>query len=606
MNFLEKLLPVEALVGTVKRFSASSLCSVALLLVALLLNHDVLEADDQTTFWIVTILVCWFFWFGFVQLAVEGAGLGAWFERGVGVCGLAFFACLVVLSSGINLVWFLALITPALFLGISVAPYIKGRDDLSFWFYNRQLWGGVAISIFVGMLWFVGIVGALFAVKSLFEVPIPNKIWFDIYAFAAIVFTPLYALSWVPSRYVYTEKDCHAPPQLAFVLNWVLAPLVVVYMVILYAYFGKIALAGDMPKGQLSYMVCAFGGVGVLTYMAGWSLRDSGGVLLRFVVRWFFPALIIPVLVQMVSIAMRVEQYGFTEQRYLVVLSALWMAGLAVAYSFKRKPGLKWICCSLAVLLLCVSFGPMSASNVAQRIQFERLETILMENGILVDGKIRAAADVPFEARKDISSILDFLSARETLGVIRPWLGDGPAAVLLTQEGRYRDRDPLTQAMGFSFVRSYDRRRGEQAQNFNLNADRKRAKVLDVEGYRFFVDAGHVNLYRALQREDSAEKPLWRFKDDDATSLDIYYWADLLYVGLKGRDAIGFDVEAYALEEMRRDPSKTRRDLVMEDEVRGLRVKLIFSNINLRRDVKDDGRMTPYVLNGFNFKALVD
>jgi hypothetical protein len=109
-----------------------------------------------------------------------------------------------------------------------------------------------------------------------------------------------------------------------------------------------------------------------------------------------------------------------------------------------------------------------------------------------------------------------------------------------------------------------------------------------------------------LQREDSAEKPLWRFKDDDATSLDIYYWADLLYVGLKGRDAIGFDVEAYALEEMRRDPSKTRRDLVMEDEVRGLRVKLIFSNINLRRDVKDDGRMTPYVLNGFNFKALVD
>ena len=80
-------------------------------------------------------------------------------------------------------------------------------------------------------------------------------------------------------------------------------------------------------------------------------------------------------IVQAVSIYLRVEQYGFTEQRYLIVLSTLWLGVLAVAYSV-RKPPLKMISGLLAVLFLVSALGPLSAANVAERSQMKRLETL--------------------------------------------------------------------------------------------------------------------------------------------------------------------------------------------------------------------------------------
>ena len=295
MNILQKIIPVDDLKRTMKRFPYSAVCSVFLCALIVLDIHDFIETDDMKTIYgrLILLSAYGFFWFGLSHLVCEGLGWPVARERILSYSVFAILAGLVFFWSGYTLVWLLIMMIPTLLLGLSVAPYLSSNDNLSLWFYNRQVWQGAAIAVIAGLVWALGIVAAMASIRYLFDVRFDHEIYADVWVFAFFVFVPLYALSWVPEKFSYTDNDCHAPPQLAFVLNWVLAPLVFVYMLILYAYFIKIALVGELPRGQLSYMVSAFGGVGVFTYLAGWPLRDSGGPFFEnFCISCFFRRLL--------------------------------------------------------------------------------------------------------------------------------------------------------------------------------------------------------------------------------------------------------------------------------------------------------------------------
>jgi len=598
MSLFKKLFPVDDLRRTVRRFPGSAVCSFTLFILVLLSIHEIIDLDENVFSRILVILVYGFFWFGLARLLVEGKSWSLNRERLLGYGGFAVLAAFVFIGSGFSLVWLLVLMIPALLLGISVGPYVESDDNLSFWFYNRQIWQGAGVAIAAGLLWGAGISAALGSIRYLFEVKIGPEIYRDIWVFAMTVFAPLYALSWVPEKYKYSEEDCHAPPQLSFMINWVFAPLVVVYMLILYAYFIKIALVGELPRGQLSYMITAFGGVGVLTYLAGWPLRETGGPLLKPIYKVFFPALFIPVGMQAISIYLRLDQYGVTEQRYLVALSTVWFALLAVGYTFK-KPSLKFITGSLALMLLVAALGPLSAPNVSERSQMGRLEALLVANDILVDEKIvKTEKTISFEDRKSISSILDFLRERKKLDRLKLWLPGSPEGSFVPYPRE------MTKKMGFEFVGSYQRKQGRASENVRLNAPNK-MKVTNVSGYKLFLNSQYVSLHWSRQDREPPTRR-WALKSDDHEKVVAYYENDKLYVGLYGRDLVAFDVVRFAFEEFERDPSDVRRHMVLEKAQGDLRVRLIFNHINLRRDIVQGEEDAPYKLNDFSFKALID
>jgi len=198
----------------------------------------------------------------------------------------------------------------------------------------------------------------------LFDVRIGNDIFSDIFALSATIVGPIYALSFVPKKFDQGDETCHAPIQVGFITNWILAPLVIIYMGILYAYFVKIGVNWEIPKGQLSFMITGFIGIGLATYMISWPQRDTGGKLLQLMMKYFFSAMLIPVVMQAISIGARLDQYGFTEKRYVVAISVLWFAFIAVGFMLK-KLDLKHIPLSLACLLLLASWGPWSARDVS-------------------------------------------------------------------------------------------------------------------------------------------------------------------------------------------------------------------------------------------------
>lgn len=597
MGLFKTLIPVDALKDTVMRFPLSAVCSVCLFVLVSLSIHDVIDIkEDAELFGRLMALSCYgFFWFGLAQLISEGKEFSAKARYLFALGGFILLAALVFLSSGFALGWMLALMVPAILLGISVGPYIDRRDDLSFWFYNRQTWLGALVAVLAGVLWGAGVSAALGAVDYLFGVDVDEDVYSNLWALSLIVFAPVYALSWVPSRYEYSESDCHAPAQLAFVINWVLAPLVCVYLLILYAYFIKIAFTWELPRGQLSYLVSAFGGVGVVTYLMGWPLRESGGALLRPIYKLFFPALLIPVAMQAASIYLRIDQYGVTEDRYLIALSTLWLAGLAVAYTFKRPP-LKYITGSLAILLFFSAFGPFSAPNVSERSQLSRLELLLVQNEILVNGRIvKTEKEVSFEDRQSISSIVSFLDARNREDQLKAWLEldddqDLPSAYDLTKE------------MGFAYLNRYQRPQTQTSEFVNLRG-MPMVGAVDVRGYKLYLPRVWVNLMKRATPE--LNKRPWEYEDKNGHGLEAYYEDVALHIGLGGRAPVVFDVEAFALNEVKKDPSRTKRELRMRSAKGQMEVLLVFDAMNLRLTPEADGEPRTYYLHGFRFHALI-
>jgi len=270
----------------------------------------------------------------------------------VGACILAAFIWLPSLW-GMHMVF----VFPALLLTLMISAYISQGGDLSFWHFNKQVLLGAAVSYLALLMFAGGLTVALWALEHLFDLDFDERTYMDIWAFAGFVLGPIYALSWVPKIFNFNEEDCNAPTGLRFIANWISVPMVFVYLLILYAYFIKIIMTGEVPNGQLAYMITGFAGAGIITYMVAWPMRDNGSAQLKLFYKIYFPALLIPVGFHFYAIWERISAYGITEQRYLVLLSAIWFAILAVGNTFTRVP-LRAFPLTLLVLFAFGSFGP--------------------------------------------------------------------------------------------------------------------------------------------------------------------------------------------------------------------------------------------------------
>jgi hypothetical protein len=105
--------------------------------------------------------------------------------------------------------------------------------------------------------------------------------------------------------------------------------------------------------------------------------------------------------------------------------------------------------------------GPWGAYAVSERSQVTRLEGILDRNGMLADGRVRAAEDeVSFEDRREISAVIRYLTETHGVAKIEPWFDGGLASIDTvsseTDGSRGDDADvraeAIVSAMGLDYV----------------------------------------------------------------------------------------------------------------------------------------------------------
>jgi hypothetical protein len=273
-------------------------------------------------------------------------------------------------------------------LVIAFIPFVPQSGTRGFWNYNVMLFIRILTSLFYSTILFIGISLALLALHLLFDIDFDEKIYLQIFITIIGLFNTLFFLAGVPEDLDKMEVINEFPKPLKVFAQYILLPLLILYLLILYGYGAKIVLTWDWPRGIVSYLVICVSVLGVTTFLLLYPYGHFEGK------KWIqkgskvFYCLLIPLLVLLfIAIIIRLQEYGVTINRYLIVVLGLWLVGTSLHFIF-GKGNIKYIPMSLAAVLLLSSFGPWGVFKVSERSQVNRLKIILSQANILSGGKV--------------------------------------------------------------------------------------------------------------------------------------------------------------------------------------------------------------------------
>lgn len=478
MAFFKSFAP--DVLNTLKRFPVPMISTVAAYIYFCMFNFERTGETPESFLLISTLIMCGYFVFVIARLVAETHGWKLWQELLGGAIGAAgIYAIFYFYGNDVAFIWMPII----LMLTVLVAPFLfRKSDNASFWYFLHRLAIGYLVSTIGGMVLGGGVVAAMASVGYLFDVTIVETAYFYVFYFVVLVYMPFIMLFWLPETFDVDPAACKTASGVQFILNWVLAPLAVLYFVILYAYGGKILIQWELPRGNVAAIVTGFGALGIFIYILGWALRDSGNKLLTLLYRHYFKLLILPVVLLFVAIMTRTGDYGMTEARYFVWLAAFWLGGMAILYTVRPQTPLKIIVATLAVMLFLASFGPWGAKSMSDRSQLNRLNAVLVKNNMMDEaGKVTAAKDkVSTEDAAIMSSVLDYYWENRNLKAL---------SFLHTDAASEMEKSPVTilAALNVDYIDAYSRvtSHDEKYKSLSFTSNRTYEAGYDVRGYDY-------------------------------------------------------------------------------------------------------------------------
>ncbi|MBI5804566.1 DUF4153 domain-containing protein [candidate division TA06 bacterium] len=285
------------------------------------------------------------------------------------------------------------------------------KDDDLFWHFHISLFSRFSIaSVYTGVI-LAASSAALGAIDTLFKTKLLQHQEVRVVILTLWIFLPLFFLTGVPRFKNMDEILAFKPKWIKNIGIYVLLPFTMVYLGILYAYLGKIAILWKLPEGMVSYLVLSFAAFGIASLFVVYPFqKDENSKWSRWFGRLFY-YLQFPLLVLLgIAIVRRVLDYGITFKRYYVIALSVWLLFITIYMVIRKNKDLIMIPFSLFIVALLSSFGPWNAFNVSFINQRDRLNGILTKYSLVQNGKLAKPNDeIPVKVKSEICSITKYL-----------------------------------------------------------------------------------------------------------------------------------------------------------------------------------------------------
>ncbi|MBS6669551.1 MAG: DUF4153 domain-containing protein [Haemophilus parainfluenzae] len=264
-------------------------------------------------------------------------------------------------------------------------PFEKNNQGFTYRNFTNLFHLGLATAVW--LLVFGLVAAILFTIKTLFNVEFSDSFYEHIYTSLGIFTLPLFFL-------VFQQRQAKSEMTLnrifEILVNFVLAPALMIFTVLLYAYVVQIIFEGVLPKGMLANITLPYllGGLGV------YALRSICAKA-----RWetffkFYPYLaIVPIVLLWLAIDRRISAYAWTEQRiYLVALTT----AITIACAILTVPKIRQYRLISAVVMVAIfsMTWVVKPKEIAYQSQTERFEQLLIKLNLSdSSGKIRDDID---------------------------------------------------------------------------------------------------------------------------------------------------------------------------------------------------------------------
>jgi hypothetical protein len=463
---------------------------------------------------------------------------------------------------------------------VSFSPYLGDKSVQNFWAYNKTLFLRILLSIlYVGVL-YSGLSIAIYSLEVLLEFDIAGVRYGQLGIFLIGIFGTWFFLAGVPHPNQLTDEEKAYPKGLRIFVQYVLIPLVVIYIFILYLYMGKILIEWQWPTGWVANLVLSFSIVGILGLLLLYPIQDEDDhKWVRLFSRGYYIALIPLIILLMLSIWVRISEYGVTVNRYFVATLAVWLTAMVIYFLISKLKDIRVIPISLFLITLLISMGPLSAFEVSERSQLSRLEENLGKHGLLSEEGIIKKTDqeIPFYDRKQISSGITYLLSLKGVESIQPYFEQNLNEVLENKDTMnvVSDAEAITDLIGIDYVSNWEMEEGINAEFGNFQVQKNRMHPVPLNGYDHYV--GDIEfwmnsldlettigkqVYKITVDGDNFEIRLTEKETDRVLSFDLKSFID----GLP--DTGAGNVETLSVNRM-----------TMEQQNDSLKVKLVFNSL---------------------------
>ncbi len=372
-------------------------------------------------------------------------------------------------------------------LWVAFAPFVRYREIQGFWQYNKSLFiRFLTATLYSGVL-FGGLALAIFAIDQLFDVRIDDENYARLWVLIATVFNTWFFLSDLPEDLDVLNLSTEYPNGLRLFTQFVLLPLVTIYLTILYVYMFKIIISSNWPKGWVSYLVIGFSTAGILALLLVWPLQSNDRFKwIKAYVKYFFMALFPLILMLAFAIYIRVKDYGITENRYFIIVLALWLFVNALYFLLSSIKNIKVIPMSLFFVALLSGFGSWNAFSVSKNSQSNRLLAFADQYGMLKDNKmvpLSKGVVIPDSVMVEVSNITFYLINTHGIESIKPLLSQNIDS-LSEESGRYDLARNVMAKLNLEYTNGYESKI-DQSKRFNYSCQ-DNSDPLDVKGYSFY------------------------------------------------------------------------------------------------------------------------
>lgn len=277
----------------------------------------------------------------------------------------------------------------SLVLGVAatvlLAPYLWRGTSSQFWMFSLRVVFAAVLASLALFLFAGGISATLATVGFLFGLEVDNSIYGYVWAFTGLLAAPVFGLGQLP-------RDFGVDPGLGqagmmdrgmrALGDYIAAPLLILYAVILHLYAAKIVLTGALPEGQIGWLVLTYGLCLFGSLLVIYPFLDLARAPTRFLLRFWPTFLVVPLVLLALAWWVRITNFGITPDRYMLILFAVVSAAIVALHSLKRTRGDIRLMVGMAVIaLLVASFGPQGARAVSVASQAERFRAIVAEEG---------------------------------------------------------------------------------------------------------------------------------------------------------------------------------------------------------------------------------
>jgi hypothetical protein len=338
----------------------------------------------------------------------------------------------------------------ALHLLVSFAGFLpRAYNQDEFWEFNKQLFLRILTAGLYSIVLYAGLALAILAVHELFHVEFYDHIYFHIFFIISGIFNTTFFLSGVPeTNNEQSPLVLNDPKGLKNFTQYVLLPLISLYLVILICYEAKILVTLSLPVGWVSYLVLVFAIFGILSFLLVHPIAtEKANLWIRTFNRLFY-FLLIPLLGLLFwAILYRINLYGFTHERYYVLLLSIWLTIVVAYFLIQKQPKIKFIPISMCLAALLSLVGPQSANSISKYSQLSRFE-MYMEKA--------KKEKLTFEQEQDLSSIVTFLQDNYGTKIMVPY-AKAKLEALLKKDKSPSDNEVMN-SLGFEYRYYYDRK----------------------------------------------------------------------------------------------------------------------------------------------------